>query len=188
MKTAVVKITSCSPVSQSKVIDVLEFPKLNKEGHDAYELRTWRERCHYDSEGNVYISGISFKNCLSEAAKYLNMQIAGKGKATYTKHFEAGVMCVDKLMLGVKKDEAKSERVYVPSDGKRGGTTRVWKYFPVFHDWSGTLEFMILDDIITQEVFQQVISEAGKFIGVGRWRPRNNGLYGRFQAEVLSFG
>jgi hypothetical protein len=29
-------------------------------------------------------------------------------------------------------------------------------------------------------VFEHHLHEAGKFIGIGRFRPRNNGFYGRF--------
>jgi len=32
------------------------------------------------------------------------------------------------------------------------------------------------------------LTEAGKFIGMGSLRVRNNGLHGRFTAEVIEFG
>jgi hypothetical protein len=47
---------------------------------------------------------MAFKNCLAEIAKYLSLQIPGKGKTTYTKHFEAGVMVLDGLALPERKD------------------------------------------------------------------------------------
>ena len=32
-----------------------------------------------------------------------------------------------------------------------------------------------------------ILREAGKFIGIGRFRPRNNGYYGRFDVESVDW-
>lgn len=184
MKTAVVKLSSVSPYSQSKFYEV---PKLEKESSAAYEERTWRERLHYDNEGNVFIPPMALKNCLSEAAKYLSIQIPGKGKATYTKHIEAGVLVMTPVYIGMKKDDVPGQWLFVPSDGKRGGSTRVKKCFPIIHEWKGEAEFTVLDETITKEVFHHILVEAGRFIGIGFFRPRNNGFYGRFSVDSISW-
>ena len=158
---------------------------LDKESDADYEKRTWRDRCHVNEDGFVFIPPMSFKNCLSESAKYLSMKIPGKRNATYTKHFEAGCLVLDPLVLPIKKADVQGEWLFVPSDGQRGGTKRVYKCFPVFPNWSGMVAYHILDDTITQEVFARVLEESGKFIGVGRFRPRNNGFYGRFRVEKM---
>ena len=122
MKTAIATLKSVATYSQSKFHDT---PKLDKESANDYETRTWRERQHYDDKGMVYIPPMAFKNCISEAAKFLSIKIAGKGKATYTKHFEAGVLVMDPVPLGLHKDEVPGEWFFVPSDGRRGGGSRV---------------------------------------------------------------
>jgi hypothetical protein len=184
MKTAIVKISGISPYSQSRAH---ETEKLPKESAADYEKRTWRNRLHTFEDGTVFIPPMAFKNCLSEVAKFLSLQIPGKGKATYTKHFEAGVLVVNPVSLGVKAEKADGEWLFVPADGKRGSGKRVNKCFPVLKQWSGEVEFIIVDDTITEEVFRQHLEEAGKFIGVGRFRPRNNGFYGRFKVESIKF-
>lgn len=136
-------LTGTSPYSQSKVVITAKEPK---ETHDAHEQRTWRERMHVTEDGLVFIPPNVLKNCLSEAAKYLTKQIPGQGKATYTKHFEAGVMCLDPIPLGIVAAEVQPERLHVPSDGKRGGTKRVWKNFPYIPaGWTGKAKFIVLD-------------------------------------------
>jgi hypothetical protein len=142
---------------------------------------------HSDADGNVFIPPMSFKNCLSEAAKYKSTQIPGKGKSTYTKHIEAGVLCFSPLVLPVKAAGVSGEWLHVPSDGRRGGTTRVEKCFPIIPSWEGIVEFLIVDDIITEEIFKTYLEDAGRFIGVGRFRPRNNGYYGRFSVESIDW-
>lgn len=184
MKTAIVKLKSTAPYSQSRkyFTDALE-----KEGAKDYEARTWRDRLHTTESGEVFIPPMSFKNCLSEAAKFLSIQIPGKGKATYTKHFEAGVLVTDALHLGIQKEQVKGEWLFVPSDGVRGSGKRVEKCFPIIHEWSGEVTFYILDETVKEDVFTHVLSEAGKFIGMGRFRPRNNGFYGRFEVESVKW-
>ncbi|CAJ3002457.1 Uncharacterised protein [Burkholderia pseudomallei] len=184
MKTAIATIKGVSPYSQSKHYNTEKLPKeLAKD----YETRTWRDRLHATDDGTVFIPPMSFKNCLSEAAKFLSLQIPGKGKATYTKHFEAGVLVTDALHLNIKKDDVPGEWLFVPADGIRGSGKRVEKCFPVIHQWSGDVTFHILDETITRDVFEHVLTQAGAFIGIGRFRPRNNGFYGRFKLESLSW-
>jgi hypothetical protein len=178
MRQIIASLESVSPYSQSRFHNE---PKLEKETHDDYEKRTWIKRLHVNDDGYVFIPPMSFKNCLSECAKYLSVQIPGKGKATYTKHFEAGVMVTDPLDLSVKPDDVNGEWLHVPSDGRRGGTKRVMKCFPQIPKWSGDVVFYIFDDTITGDVFKYHLDQAGKFIGIGRFRPRNNGFYGRFK-------
>lgn len=104
-----------------------------------------------------------------------------------TKHFEAGVLVMDPVPLGIKCADVPGEWFFVPSDGKRGGGSRVKRCFPVVREWSGDVTFHVLDDTITQDAFEHHLSEAGKFIGIGRFRPRNNGFYGRFSVEKVSW-
>jgi hypothetical protein len=184
MKTAHIRFTSLSPISFGRFHNT---PKLDKESHDEYEKRTWKEKVHYSASGEVLIRNFAIKNMLSEAAKFLSIQIKGKGKATYTKHFEAGVVVLEDMPIGVFKSDVVGQWLHVPSDGRRGGSTRVSKCFPMIPDWTGDTEFIILDDTITEDVLMLHLVEAGKFIGMGSLRPRNNGILGRFNVELLGF-
>jgi hypothetical protein len=184
MKTAKIKLESRSPITFGRYHNV---DKLDRELHDAYEKRTWREKVHADKDDNVFLTPMMLKNCLAEAPKFMGAQIPGKGKATYTKHFEAGIMVVDPVYIGVKKNDVLPLWLHVPSDGKRGGTSRVMKCFPMVQEWTGDATLYILDEIISRDVLQQFLTAAGRFIGMGSLRVRNNGLHGRFDAEVLSF-
>ena len=187
MRIVVAHMESSSPYSQCK--HYIEPKKEDKESPIDYEKRTWMYRCHVTEEEpkRIFIPPMVFKNCLSEAAKYLGIQIPGKGKQNYTKHFEAGVLVVDSIVLPILWKDVKGEWLFVPPDGKRGGSKRVDKCFPIIHEWKGSLPFTILDDTITPQVFEKHLIEAGKFIGIGRFRPRNNGYYGRFTVKKFEW-
>jgi hypothetical protein len=185
MKLAVATLRSASPYSQSRPKDA---PKGERESHDDYEKRTWRNHLHVTPDGFVFIPAMVFKNCLAETAKFIGMQIRGKGKSTYTKHFEGGVQVNDNLVLPYRAEDIEYERLFLPSDGRRGSGSRVWKNYPVIPQWHGDVHFLILDETITEKVLAIHLRDAGRFVGIGRWRARNNGQYGRFIVEALAWG
>ena len=186
-KTVTFTLKGISPYSQSK-------PHLEEmlpgESHEDHRNRTWRSHMHYTKEGKVYIPPGAIKNCVSQSAKFLSISVPGKGKATYTKHVEAGIACIKPILLGINANEVESELLFLPSDGKPGSGKRVWKRYPVIHYWSGEVELIILDETVLQTsahtgnpVLQDICEGAGQYIGLGRFRPRNNGHYGRFIIE-----
>lgn len=166
-----------SPMSWSRFHNT---PKLERESHDDHEKRTWNQRFHKTADGRVMIPPTAFKNCLDGAAKYLGLKIPGKGNSTYTKHFVAGVLVVEPLILDVQAESLPGDWVFVPANGVKGDGKRVTKCFPMLYEWEGTVEFHIYDDTVTRSVFERVLENAGQFIGLGRFRPQNGGYYGRF--------
>lgn len=180
-----VRLKSLSPISFSNYISV---PKKPKELAKDYEERVWRERLHYDKKtGECYIPSLMIANTIREAAKYLSIPIPGKGKETFTKNFDASIDVTNNIPLGIAKDNVEGKRLMLPSDGKVGGTTRVEKIMPLIEEWEGEATIYIYDEIITKEIFEQVMSAAGVLIGMGRFRPRKRGQYGRFTCEIQSW-
>lgn len=183
MKIAVATLRGISPYSQSRYHDT---PELEKEGKDAHEMRTWANRLHVTDDGHVFIPPMSFKKALETAASFLRMRIPGKDRSEYGKHFKAGVLVTDGLVLPMRKDDVPGEVFFVSATGKKGGS-RVKRKFPVIREWSGEVTFYILDDTITEDVFTKHLREAGNFIGIGRFRPENGGFYGRFTVEAVNW-
>ena len=184
MKTATCKLKSVSTYSQGAFIT--EIRPDNEIAAD-FEKRTWKQRCHVNDEGQCFIPPMVFKNCLSNAAKYMGLKIPGEGQNLYTKHIVSGVLVVEPLPLGVHIDDVQHKWQHVPSTGQRGGTKRVLKCFPIFPKWEGTVEYLIFDEKITKEVFTKILHGAGQFIGIGVFRPMNNGYYGRFSVEYIQW-
>lgn len=183
MKTAIVTLKSLSPYNQSRQ----HFTeKEEKETHDAYEKRTWMEKGHYDEKGIAYIPPMAFKGALANAAKMLSISIPGQGKAKYTKHFLAGVMVTDPLSLGVKKADVVPQWLSVSPQGRKG-EMGVMRAFPHYEKWEGTIAIHVLDDTITESVFERVLREAGNFVGIGQFRPEKGGYFGRFAVEGIKW-
>lgn len=186
MKSAIAHLVGEAPYSQSRHY-ADDVPKLPKELPDAYEVRTWRNRLHADAGGHVVIPPMAFANCIKSAAKRLKLQVPGKGRTEWTKYFEAGVMVVDGVVLPDKAAEVPCDKLFVPSDGRRGGPKRVTRYFPRIDAWEGDVKFYLFDDLITEDVFRQVLVASGLIVGIGRFRPENCGFYGRFSVKSLAW-
>jgi hypothetical protein len=91
------------------------------------------------------------------------------------------------LMLGIHVDDVPGTWLFVPASGRRGDGKRVWKCFPTIQAWQCDVTFMVADETITESVFRYHLEQAGKFIGIGFFRPRNNGYFGRFKVNGMSW-
>ena len=184
MKNVSFRIVGVSPYSQSRPFMEVDEKADDREDKHEREKRIWRQRLHVE-KGEVVIPASAIKNCLAECAKYLSIKVPGKGHATYTKHFDAGLLFTENVPLGVDPKDVEGEWLYLDANGTKGSGKRVWRCYPVLREWSGTVTGQILDDIITEEMFLLHAAQAGRFIGIGRFRPRNGGTYGRFSIENL---
>lgn len=179
-------LVGSSPLSFSRPV---QSKRNTGEQHDDFEERTWRERIHVDEHGVAFIPPMAIKNCLSDVAKYLSESVPGKGKATYTKHFTSGVLVADPVVLPVLKDDLDSYAGPMSSTGEKGksGGRVVIRIFPIVNEWSGDVAFHILDEVITPDIFRQVVEIAGRNIGIGRFRPQNGGFNGRWTVEDVKW-
>lgn len=180
MRTCTAKLKSLTPYSASKKVDL---PFQDKESHEDYDIRTWREKATCDDQGVVCIPAMGLKMAVDEAVKRLTVVIPGKKGATFTKFFLAGQICIDQpgIRLGVRKDDLEHIEIWANADGIRGSGKRVKRRFPYVQSWESVATFNILDDTITQEIFERALIEAGRLVGVGRFRPEKGGLLGRFK-------
>ncbi|MGH9404390.1 MAG: hypothetical protein ACRD3D_00980 [Terriglobia bacterium] len=184
MKVYGLQFEGMTPLLQSRAY-THEVDKLTKETSNDYEERTWRNKAHVNAEGFVTIPAIFMRNSLREAARYLGEQIPGKGKSTYTKHFNSGLGIYDDVALPVKQTDLKGLMLLCNADGVHGSGKRVTRIFPKLEKWGGTFKVYVLDETITKDVLHRHAVEAGNFRGMGTRRPANGGEFGRFKVLEL---
>lgn len=188
MRVCIAHLVGVTAYSQSKQVDPEVFPKLEKEKHDDYDKRLWREKSTFvNGTDEVGIPAMALKMTLDEACKRLGLQVPGRGKTTYAKFFVAGQICEADVPIGTRKDELESIDIWANADGVRGSGKRVKRRFPYIRKWKGQARFALLDDIIPQDVFEKCLIEAGRLIGIGRFRPEKGGLLGRFQVAKFEW-
>ena len=187
MKSAICKLVGVSRYSQGKHYSKQEVPEENGESYDNYERRTWRNRIHVTRDGYMYIPGNQIAEAVKIGAQYLSLKVKGKGNSTWTKNFRSGIMIIDGIKLPILAKDVPGEELFVPSNGQKGGGTRVPKIFPYVDEWVGIITAHIFDDSIIEEVFTEVLRCAGQLIGLGRYRPGVGGHYGRFGVESIEW-
>lgn len=182
---ATVTIKGISPLSHSRQHDM---PMLEGESRDAYDARTWREKLNVSPmTGAVIIPAHGMHQALASAAKYTGKQIPGQGKKTWTAKFTTGIAILSEIDTGLSPEAATVIVISANADGVRGSGKRVPRRFPIFYEWSATFEVHILDPIITEPVFREMLEIAGMFIGIGRFRPEKGGQNGRFRIEAIDW-
>jgi hypothetical protein len=183
---ATLTITGIAPMTQSRNHDE---PKLDAESHEAYDVRTWRSKLNTEMRAGhktVVIPAHGLMQCIAAAAKYSKRQIPGQGKATWTAKFTAGIALTENPSLNVDPDTVDKITISANADGIRGSGKRVLRRFPQIPiGWSSSFDVIILDPIITEQTFREMVELAGMFIGIGQFRPQNGGTNGRFKIAKL---
>jgi hypothetical protein len=129
---------------------------------------------------------MALKQCVDTAAFKLGVKVPGRRSATFRNFFASGFFCDADVPLAngkwIKKSDVESVQINANSDGVRGSGKRVQRRFPSIPKWHGIASFTILDDVITEPVFEQHVKAAGVVVGIGRFRPEKSGTNGRFRA------
>lgn len=198
MYTVQLTIKGMGPLQQSKEYASIHPKGIGDDGkecnetHDAYEKRTWKYRSHFNDGGFVIHPAGAFHQALIGAAQYQGDKIPGQGSKTWTQKVAAGVGVYDDLVTDSTEKDITCRQVFASAQGgKSKGEGRVWKYFPTLEKWTGKISVTVFDEIVSPNILRKIVEDAGKFIGIGTWRPGmgKGGQYGRFQIvdfKVLS--
>lgn len=185
MLVCTAQLTSFTPYSCSRKIDDEDKPKSMSPTE--WDRNVWQDKATYTDDGIVCIPQMALKMAVDEAVKRLDIKIEGRGKSTYTKYFLAGHLCEANVPLGITRKDLEYIDIWVNSDGVRGSGKRVKRRFPIIQSWSGVARFAILDPIIPKHVFENALINAGKLIGIGRFRPERGGFLGRFAVTKVAW-
>jgi hypothetical protein len=188
-----VTIIGTAPLSQSRQHG---DPALEGESADDYDRRTWRSKLNTETIQNnnvVVVPAMALQRGLVAGAKFSKKQIEGHGRSTWTKSFESGVVVpTNGVLYHTAYDPAGKRRLIHPdavgnitisanADGVRGSGKRVARRLPqIPPGWECEFEVMVLDPMIVEPIFVEMIRCTGIFVGVGQFRPQNGGNNGRF--------
>jgi hypothetical protein len=185
---ATIVLEGLAPYSQSRQHDE---PFLEGETHDAYDRRTWRSKqtvAVRDGKPTVVIPAHGIHQSFAAGAKYSKRQIPGQGKATWTAKFLSGIALLEDPALNVDPESTGFVVISANADGVRGSGRRVPRRFPVIDvGWQLTTNVYILDPIITEAIFAEIVEIAGMFIGLGRFRPEKGGTNGRYRIKQMQW-
>jgi hypothetical protein len=127
----------------------------------------------YSNNGVIYQPANHIYQALIKAAS--DISIKGKGKRKYSSMIGSMINILPDAIPHKKiKFDIFSALVVIPSTKGRIICKR-----PRFNDWE--LDFNIeSDDEIPSVVLKEALDRAGKYVGIGDWRPAKKGFHGKF--------
>ena len=189
VRQAIVELEGITPISFSRRLDIDNPPKGTP--YDDWWEKTCYDRLHLGADGNATVPAMMLKYCLDEGCRNLSPDDKKfRGNEQWTKYFEYGICLTENVSLGVKPEAFRKEWIWADSNGKKGrqSSSRVKRCYPTLDvGWKINPTFVVLDEKITQDIFEKALASAGWFCGLGRFRPQNQGYYGRFDVKKIKW-
>lgn len=178
MKKYLVELKGMTPLLQNKPEEYgFDVEWIEKKANNEYEKETLK-KLYINSEGVIYQPATHIERALIEAGK--KIRVKGNGKATYSKLF-GSMISVPQLDIPHLIDNWEVYKTLVVIPSTKG---RIMRYRPMFKEWG--LKFEIeFEEEICAKVIKESLEIAGKYVGIGDWRPEKKGKFGKFQ--VISF-
>ncbi len=174
MKKFSVKVKGVTPVLMSKPEQFGFDQEWIEKVANTDDHKDALKRAYVDTEGKFYQPAIHFERSLIEAGKKL--QVKGHGKATYSKLF-GSMLSVEPAELIHKNQNWEVHKALVVIPSTKG---RVMRYRPMIKDWEVSFE-IVAEDELPDTVIKEALEIAGKYSGIGDWRPEKKGKFGKFQ-------
>ena len=178
MKSYEVELTGITPLLQNKPEEYgFDEEWVEKKAGNDYEKEAF-QKLYIDMDGNLYQPATHIERALIEAGK--KIKVKGQGKATYSKLF-GSMVSIPTLEIPHQETDWEIFKALVVIPSTKG---RVMRYRPMFRNWK--LRFDIeFEDEIPADAVKEGLEIAGRYVGIGDWRPEKKGKFGRFQ--VTSF-
>lgn len=132
------------------------------------------DKLYLDKDKKVILPSVYVKNCITEASK--QFKIVGKGKATYSK-IVASTVEIEPFMIGLQASKYEVFRISAVNPMTKG---RMMTERPRFPKWKASFEIILNDPSIPTLVINEILEHAGKYVGIGDWRPEKKGMHGKF--------
>jgi hypothetical protein len=145
-----------------------------KKSGSQYNDREYAENALYKNEkGEIVQPALHIESAMVDAAT--NYRIPGQSRKTYKQPFRGGVFIEPNLIPHkIPKWQLDLQSVVIQR-------SRIMRARPRFDEWELDFTILNIDERITSSIIRSILEDAGKFIGIGNYRPR----YGRF--KVIKF-
>jgi hypothetical protein len=154
--------------------------KKTEDDHLLIARSQWNGLLYWDDVIGVYLPTQNIRAALVGGAKLnkLGMQIK---RGTLMEEEITELIYGKKLTI-----EQLWEQKYIDRRSVVVSQARVMAYRPKFVTWSVIFELSYDENILDENQIMQSFENAGKFIGIGGFRPEKGGTFGRFKAEKVA--
>lgn len=186
MKLFKVKIKGITPYMQHRMDDqkLEEWEKKRGLIHERPEvsqadaLRA-EYHCYRNAHNWCYIPSDQLRGSFINAGSAVKSKVGGRSKSMKT--IVAAMWMLSPEDIVIDDYDAIDKRSAVNKNVK----ARVICVRPKWTNWSAEFMLDVGEKSTTKEMVTQIISYAGNYVGIGSFRPTNNGMFGRFELENI---
>lgn len=181
-----VKITGVTPYMQHRM-DTAKLKEweqkrgriIEREGLNTDEEKTALFHSYITDEGKFYIPAEHFKQAFIKGGSFVKAKVGNSSRSM--KNIVAGMWMIKEDQIKFRKFDTVDTRSAVNNNVK----ARVIVHRPKWNTWKCSFTLIIDDDgLLTAQIISNIINYAGRFLGVGSYRPEHTGEFGRFTHEI----
>jgi hypothetical protein len=186
MKKFKVKIKGITPYMQHRMDDqkleqweksrkhIIERPEVAKEDAVRAEYH-----CYRDEHDRCFIPAEQIRSALIGGGTFLKSKVGTRTKSM--KGIVAAMFMVNPENIIMPDYDAIDKRSAVNKNVK----ARVITIRPKWTKWEASFILEVGENSITKETIIDLINSTGNYVGIGSFRPTNNGYFGRFQLDSI---
>lgn len=187
MKKYKITINGVTPYMQHRMDDqkLEAWEKLRGPIHERPDValedaKRAEYHCYRSADGPCFIPSEQLRGAFINAGSFVKAKVGGRSKSM--KSIVAAMFMVSPEEIHLPEYDAIDKRSAV----NRNIKARVIVIRPRWNEWSVTFTLSVDEDSISVEAITQIIEYAGKYVGIGSFRPANNGMFGRFELVYLN--
>lgn len=131
--------------------------------------------CYRHENGKCFIPADQLRGAFINAGSYVKAKVGGRSKSM--KVIVAAMFTVLPEQIFVPDYDTIDKRSAVNKHVK----ARIIKIRPKWNNWEINFILQVGENSITIETIKSIIEYAGNYVGIGSFRPTNNGMFGRFE-------
>ncbi len=154
---------------------IIERPDINQKDVTRAEFHSYR-----NSEGKCFIPAEHLRIAFINGGSYLKSKVGARTKSM--KSIIAAVMMVSPEEIELPDYDQIDKRSAV----NKNIQARVMVIRPKWSVWSVEFDMILDNETLTKEMITELITVTGNYVGIGSYRPTNNGYFGRFRLKGLN--
>lgn len=151
---------------------IIERPEVSQEDAIRAEFHCYRN-------GRCYLPAEHIRGALINAGAFLKAKVGNSRKSM--KNIVAAMFFVEPEQISLPDYDTIDKRSAVNKNVK----ARVITIRPKWSNWKAKFTLIVDNDTITKETIKELFEYAGNYVGIGSFRPQNNGMFGRFDVETI---
>lgn len=136
--------------------------------------------CFRNEAGQNYIPADQIRGSFINAGSFSKAKVGNARKSM--KNIVAAMFIVEPEEIIIPHYDTIDKRSAVNKNVK----ARVIVIRPKWTTWEAEFNLRVDNDTITPETVKEIISNAGNYVGIGSFRPTNNGYFGRYKIENIT--